>query len=50
VTFLHFVSFHTMNIHSFVVMHKDNSQYITDKEFVGKFKVWRESTSTSPSG
>ena len=29
---------------------EDNSQYITDKEFVGKFKVWRESTSTSPSG
>jgi RecA/RadA recombinase len=29
---------------------EDNSQYITDKEFIGKFKVWRESTSTSPSG
>jgi hypothetical protein len=29
---------------------KDNLQYITDKEFIGKFKVWRETPSTSPSG
>jgi hypothetical protein len=29
---------------------EDNSQYITDKDSVGTFKVWRESTSTSPSG
>jgi hypothetical protein len=25
---------------------EDNSQYITDKDFVGKSNVWRESTST----
>jgi hypothetical protein len=29
---------------------EDNTQYTIDKDFVGKFKVWRESTSTSPSG
>jgi hypothetical protein len=33
-----------------VTEREDNSQYITDKDFVGKFKVWQESTSTSPSG
>jgi hypothetical protein len=28
----------------------DRPQYITHTEFSGKFRVWRESTSTSPSG
>ena len=28
----------------------DNVRYVTKKDFTGKFKAWRESTSTSPSG
>jgi len=28
----------------------DQTPYVTQKEFAGKFRVWRESTSTSPSG
>jgi hypothetical protein len=29
---------------------EDAPKFLTMKEFTGKFKVWRESTSTSPSG
>jgi hypothetical protein len=29
---------------------EDDVRFVTKKEFVGKFKSWRESTSTSPSG
>jgi hypothetical protein len=29
---------------------EDNVRFVTKKEFTGKFKSWRESTSTSPSG
>jgi hypothetical protein len=29
---------------------ENTPKFLTMKEFTGKFKVWRESTSTSPSG
>jgi hypothetical protein len=29
---------------------EDSPKFLTMKEFTGKFRVWRESTSTSPSG
>jgi hypothetical protein len=33
-----------------VIEVEDNVRFVTKKDFTGKFKAWRESTSTSPSG